>query len=102
MIKMNQKKDMNYDNMLSLIKQETKFPVYLLYGEENYLKEDISKRLRNRLIDSAYRELNYKIFYGDKLTINEIINDLEIIPLLSTHKLVVIKEAEKIIKDEQI
>ncbi len=98
---MNQKKYMNYDDMLSLIKQETKFPVYLLYGEENYLKEDVLKKLRNRLTDSAYRELSYQIFYGDKLLINKIINDLETIPLLSKHKLVVIKEAEKISKDEE-
>jgi len=98
---MNQKKYMNYENMLSLIKQEKAYPVYLLYGEENYLKEDILKKLRNRVIDSAYRELNYKVFYGDKLTINEVINDFETLPLISKHKLVVIKEAEKIKKNEE-
>jgi len=92
---------MNYENMLSLIKQEKAYPVYLLYGEENYLKEDILKKLRNRVIDSAYRELNYKVFYGDKLTTNEVLNDLETLPLISKHKLVVIKEAEKINKNEE-
>lgn len=66
---------MNYENMLSLIKQEKIYPVYLFYGKENYLKEDILKKLRNRLIDPAYRELNYKVFYGEKLSINEVIND---------------------------
>jgi len=98
---MNQKRNMNYENMLNLIKQEKIHPVYLLYGEENYLKEDILKKCRNRLLDSAYRELNYKIFYGDKLTINEVINDLETLPMISKHKLVVIKEAEKINKNDE-
>lgn len=92
---------MNYEDMLNLIKQEKIYPVYLLYGEENYLKEDILKKLRNRLIDSAYRELNYKIFYGDKLTINEVINDLETLPMISKHKMAVIKEAEKINKNDE-
>lgn len=92
---------MNYENMLNLIKQEKIYPVYLFYGKENYLKEDISKKLRNRLIDPAYRELNYKVFYGDKLSINEVINDLETLPLMSGHKLVVIKEAEKINKNDE-
>ena len=67
---------MNYENMLNLTKQEKIYPVYLLYGKENYLKEDILKKLRNRLIDPAYRELNYKVFYGEKFSINEVINDL--------------------------
>ena len=92
---------MNYQDMLNLTKQEKIYPVYLFYGKENYLKEDISKKLRNRLIDPAYRELNYKIFYGEKLSINEVINDLETLPLMSEHKLVVIKEAEKINKNDE-
>ena len=92
---------MNYENMLNLTKQEKIYPVYLLYGKENYLKEDILKKLRNRLIDPAYRELNYKVFYGEKLSINEVINDLETLPLMSEHKLVVIKEAEKIKKNDE-
>jgi len=97
---MNQGRYMNYQDMLNLTKQEKTYPVYLFYGKENYLKEDISKKLRNRLIDPAYRELNYKIFYGEKLSINEVINDLETLPLMSEHKLVVIKEAEKINKND--
>jgi len=98
---MNQNRYMNYENMLNLIKQEKVYPVYLLYGKENYLKEDISKKLRNRLLDSAYRELNFKVFYGDKLSINEVMNDLDTLPLMSKHKLVVIKEAEKISKNDE-
>ena len=92
---------MNYENMLNLTKQEKIYPVYLFYGKENYLKEDISKKLRNRLIDSAYSEFNYNVFYGEKLSINEVINDLNTLPLMSKHKLLVIKEAEKINKNDE-
>jgi len=92
---------MSYENILNLTKQEKIYPIYLLYGKENYLKEDISKKLRNRLIDSAYRELNYKVFYGEKLSINEVINDLKTLPMISKHRLLVIKEAEKINKNDE-
>jgi len=92
---------MNYENMLHLTKQDKIYPVYLFYGKENYLKEDILKKLRNRLIDSAYRELNYKVFYGEKLSINEVINDLNTLPFMSKHKLAVIKEAEEINKNDE-
>jgi len=98
---MNQGKYINYEDVLSLTKQEKIYPVYLLYGNENYLKEDISKKLRNRLIYPAYRELSYTVFYGEKLSINEVINDLETLPMISKHKLLVIKEAEKINKNDE-
>jgi len=98
---MNQGKYISYEDILSLTKQDKIYPVYLLYGKENYLKEDISKKLRNRLVKSAYRELNYKVFYGEKLSINELINDLETLPMISKHKLLVIKEAEKINKNDE-
>jgi len=98
---MNQGRYINYENILNLTKQEKIYPVYLFYGKENYLKEDISKKFRNRLIDPAYRELNYKVFYAEKLSIKEVINDLETLPLMSKHKLVVIKEAEKINKNDE-
>ena len=98
---MNQRKDISYEDILSLTKKDKIYPVYLLYGKENYLKEDILKKLRNRLIDPAYRELNYKVFYGEKLYINKVINDLETLPMISKHKLIVIKEAEKISKNDE-
>lgn len=98
---MNQSRYMNYENMLNLAKQDKIYPVYLFYGKEHFLKEDILKKLRNRLIDSAYRELNYHVFYGEKLSINEIINDLDTLPFMAKHKLLVIKEAEKINKNDE-
>jgi DNA polymerase-3 subunit delta len=98
---MSQGRYMNYENMLNLTKQDKIYPVYLFYGKENYLKEDISKKLRNRLIDPAYSEFNYNVFYGEKLSINEVINDLNTLPLMSKHKLLVIKEAEKINKNDE-
>ena len=98
---MNQGRYMNYEDILDLTKQDKIYPVYLFYGKENYLKEDILKKFRNRLIDSAYSEFNYNVFYGEKLSINEVINDLDTMPLISKHKLVVIKEAEKINKNDE-
>ncbi|OGD15061.1 DNA polymerase III subunit delta, partial [Candidatus Atribacteria bacterium RBG_19FT_COMBO_35_14] len=98
---MSQGRYMNYEDILDLTKQDKIYPVYLFYGKENYLKEDILKKFRNRLIDSAYSEFNYNVFYGEKLSINEVINDLDTMPLMSKHKLVVIKEAEKINKNDE-
>ena len=63
------------------------YPVYLFLGQENYLKENILKKLRDKFITPTSKELNYKVFYGEKLPINEIINDLQIL-LLHANKII--------------
>jgi len=98
---MQQERNVNYEDMLNLIKQDKNYSVYLLWGKENILKEDILRKLRNKLIDPAYKELNYQVFYGDKLSISEVINDLETLPLVSKHRLAIIREIEKINKNEE-
>ncbi|HER23600.1 MAG TPA: DNA polymerase III subunit delta, partial [Candidatus Atribacteria bacterium] len=99
---MNSGKYMNYESMLNLIKEDKIYPVYLFYGKENYLKEDISKKIKNKIFGSSYSELNYHVFYGEKLSINEVINDFDTIPFMLKHKLLVIKEADKINKNDEI
>ncbi len=98
---MNQKNQLNYERILNHIKQEKIFPVYLFFGDENYLKESILNKFRDKLVDYNYRELNYRVFYGGKVLMAEIINEVETIPFVSKYKLVVIKEAENISKEDK-
>ena len=97
---MKQENNLSYERILDHVKKEKIFPVYLFFGNENYLKDNILNKFKNKLIDSNYRELNYKVFYGEKTLIGEIINEVETLPFISEYKLVVIKEAEKISKEE--
>ncbi|MEA1939481.1 MAG: DNA polymerase III subunit delta [Candidatus Caldatribacteriota bacterium] len=88
----------NYSDVSSYLKKGKLHNVYLFYGKEKYLKENIIKRIKGKLFEPAYKELNCKVFYGEKTPINEIIEELEILPFIAKYKLVVIKEAEKISK----
>jgi len=98
---MNQENHLDYEKILNHIKQEKIHPVYLFFGNENYLKENILNKFKDKLIDSNYRELNYKVFYGGKALTGEIINEVETLPFISKNKLVVIKEAENISKEDK-
>ncbi len=98
---MKQENQLSYERILNHIREENIFPVYLFFGNENYLKENILNKFRDKLIDSNYRELNYKVFYGGRALIAEIINEIETIPFISKYKLAVIKEAEKISKEDE-
>ncbi len=99
---MNQENYLDYERILNHVKKENVRPIYLFFGSENYLKENILNKFKNKLINSNQRELNYKVFYGNKNSISEIINELQTIPFISKYKLVVIKEAEKITQKDEV
>jgi len=98
---MNHENHLSYEGILNHIKQEKILPVYLFFGDENYLKESILNKFKDKLIDYNNRELNYKVFYGGKALMGEIINEAETLPFISKYKLVAIKEAENISKEDK-
>lgn len=98
---MNQENYLDYERILNHIKKENIRPIYLFFGSENYLRENILNKFREKLINPNQRELNYKVFYGEKCSISEIINEMETVPFMSKYKLVVIKEAEKITQKDK-
>jgi len=92
------KKVLHYRDILNDIKQEKIKNLYLFYGKENYLKENILKKIIEKSIDSSSKDMNCKTFYGEKITTNEIIEELQTLPFFSKQKMVIIKRAGKINK----
>ena len=72
--------------------------LYQFYGKENYLKENILKKIIEKSLNSSLKDINCKIFYGEKVMVNEIIEELQTAPFFSKQKIVIIKRAEKISK----
>jgi DNA polymerase-3 subunit delta len=92
---------LDYEDLVKQIKKNEILPLYLFYGEENYLKKNVLIRFREKLLDSSSMDLNYRIFYGEKISIDEIINEVRTLPFMSKYKLIVLKEAEKISKKDE-
>ncbi len=66
--------------------------IYLLYGEERFLK----KRYKNRLIEGMRGEgdtINYNYFEGDKLNYREMIDLAETIPFFAERRLIVVENS---------
>jgi len=101
-IGMKQEKYPGYQDILNHLKKEEILPVYLFWGKENYLKETILNKFKEKLLNPSTKELNYKTFSADRITSGEIINELEILPFLSKNKLIILKEAEKLNQEEVI
>lgn len=75
-------------------------PVFLLIGDEKYLKEKTINELRSSLLDSASGELDYKLLHGGDTSADEILASASTIPFFSSKRLVVVKDFEELPKED--
>lgn len=78
----------------------TTSPVFLLVGEERYLKDKAIFDLRSSLLDGASGELDYKVLYGPDTSVGEILDCASTIPFFSSKRLIVVKDFEKLPKED--
>lgn len=67
--------------------------VYLLYGEEAYLKKQYRDKLRNAII-SPGDTMNYAYFEGKGSNVKEIIDLAETLPFFADRRLIVMEDTE--------
>jgi DNA polymerase-3 subunit delta len=68
-------------------------PVYVLHGDEDFLKRQVLAALRECLLGGP-DDLGYSTYPGDKATFAAIHEELETLPFLSKRRLVVIEDAD--------
>lgn len=74
------------------IKNSEFFPVYLIYGEEAYLKEYYVKKLRNKLVDSSFADFNFHQYEGKKTDLSDILNDADMMPVMSNYSFLLVHD----------
>ena len=85
------------------IKNQTFKQVYLLYGEEHYLRKQYRDKLKEVLIP-ADDTMNYHYFEGKDINVGEIIDLAETLPFLRISVLFLLKipdYANRVAKDLQ-
>lgn len=77
--------------------QKKIFPVYLLSGPENLLKEEFIEYIKNKVLKNE-KEIatNYHNFYSDEIQAGEIISLLQNLSFFSSRIMVVINECDKL------
>ena len=70
------------------------FPVYLLYGPEDYLIEEEIQELLNRALSQKERGFNFHLFNGEEHSIQEIVQTAQTLPMFSQYRFVLISEAD--------
>ncbi len=91
-----------YEELISDLKKRIFKPVYFLAGEEPYYIDLIINYIENNILPEAERDFNQIITYGDDTTIPEIIDTARRFPMMSSHQVVIIKEAQSLKKIEDL
>jgi len=72
--------------------------LYLLYGEESYLHNMVVENFK-KYFNNKKESVNFEIFYGENINIENLVNSIKILPLGIEKQFVIIKNIEKINKN---
>lgn len=87
-----------YEEIISDLKNRIFKPVYFLAGEEPYYIDLITEYIENKVLPEAEKAFNQTILYGDDTNIPSIIDTARRFPMMATHQVVIIKEAQSLKK----
>ena len=91
---------MKFNEILTNLSKKVYQPVYFLMGDETYFIDEICDYIANHVLDESEKEFNQTILYGKDTDLATIISESKRFPLIGTHRVVIVKEAQHIRKIE--
>jgi len=82
-----------YINFLKKLEQGQVAPVYLFYGEEDYLRRQAVHELTRRLLPGEAAQFNFDLLDGEETSLEQVISLAQAPPFLSSRRLVVVRHA---------
>jgi DNA polymerase III subunit delta len=71
------------------------YPVYFLYGPEDYLIEEEIQKLFSQTLSPKERGLNFHLFSGEEHSDQEIVHAAQTLPMFSQYRFVLVREADR-------
>jgi len=87
---------MDYNQIISDLKNKIYSPVYFLEGEEPFFMDQISHFILENVLTEEEKGFNQSIFYGKDLSIDSIMTAAKRFPMMAERQVVVIREAQNI------
>jgi len=86
----------NYREVLAALDRGRVEPIYVLVGDEEFLKESILRRLIDLAVDPSTRDFNFDLFYGHEVEPGRVVEAASSYPMMAERRVVVVKAAEKL------
>lgn len=73
-------------------------PIYFLMGEEPYYIDKLSDYIEENVLTEEEKGFNQTVLYGRDVSIEDIISTSKRYPMMANHQVVIVKEAQDLIK----
>ena len=90
------KQEISFEQILTDLRKKVYNPVYFLMGEEPYYIDVISDFIQKNVLNEAEKEFDQTILYGKDVDITTVINAAKRYPMLGSHQVLIVKEAQLI------
>jgi DNA polymerase III subunit delta len=91
-----------YEQIISDLKNRIFKPVYFLAGEEPYYIDLITSYIEDKVLPESEKAFNQMILYGDDTTLPAIIDTALRFPMMASHQVIIIKEAQSLKKIDDL
>ncbi len=91
-----------YEKIISDLKNRIFRPVYFLAGEESYYIDLITDYIADKVLSEDEKPFNQIILYADDTNIAAIIDIARRFPMMASHQVVIIREAQTLKKIEDL
>jgi DNA polymerase III subunit delta len=91
-----------YDDIISDLKKRIFRPVYFLAGEEPYYIDLITDYIEEKVLPESEKAFNQIVLYGDDTNIASIIDTARRFPMMASHQVVLIREAQTLKKIDDL
>ncbi len=87
---------MTYEQLIGDLKKRSFKPIYFLFGEEPYYIDLVTEFITSNVLTAAEQSFNQTIMYGKDFDAYQVINTAKRYPMMASHQVVVVKEAQEL------
>jgi DNA polymerase-3 subunit delta len=91
-----------FEEIISDLRKRIFKPVYFLAGDEPYYIDLITDFIAEKVLSQEEKDFNQVIIYGEETSINSIIETSRRFPMMASHQVVIVKEAQALKKIEDL
>lgn len=91
---------MDFQQISQQVKKQEFAPVYYFYGQEPYFIDKLTSLLEKSVLEPHEEAFNKHVFYGIDTNAGKLLGELRAFPMMSTRRLIVLKEAQRMKKPE--
>jgi len=93
---------LTFDKIMSELKNKIYRPIYFLSGEEPYYIDIIADYIADNVLTEAEKSFNQLTMYGKDSSIEDVDNAARRFPMMASHQVIIVKEAQDLKKIENI